>query len=372
MPHPCADWADDALLAAAAEALRMHDESFSATLQYIVDTEGSLHDFCFANGLHRFGLHRAAGGWHFREWAPSALACSLVGEFNEWDSANHPGRADSHGVFHGFVPDAAGLRPGDRYKLELTVRSRAGTLTRIHCVPAWARCTQQDTHTGELYALVPPDDLLAYPWRHPRKIPPPETALRIYEAHVGISSSEPVVADWEHFRVHVLPRVAALGYTALLLIAAQEHGYYASLGYQVTSFFAPPSRFGSPSQLQALVDDAHGYGMRVLFEVVHSHASSNVSESLIETYFLPGGDGWHAEWGTRMFDFGRLEVIRFLLSQLCWYARRLAEGSPMGPPPHTPPTSYPPRCHRHTPPTPDPARCHRQVRRVLPRRRLPL
>ena len=87
-------------------------------------------------------------------------------------------------------------------------------------------------------------------------------------------------AGWTHFRTHVLPRVAAQGYTALLLLGVHEHGYYASFGYQATSYFAPASRFGSPSELQELVDAAHGYGLLVLFELVHSHASSNVREGL--------------------------------------------------------------------------------------------
>jgi 1,4-alpha-glucan branching enzyme len=174
------------------------------------------------------------------------------------------------------------------------------------------------------------------------------------------SRARPVVAGWRHFREKVLPRVAALGYTALLLIAAQEHGYYASFGYQVTCFFAPPSRFGPPAELQSLIDAAHGYGMRVLIELVHAHASANAAEGLGGFdgaalngggYFLPGADGWHDEWGvspqglqprasnlvyhgtsgrpcvieplpwqTRMFDFGKLEVLRFLLAQLCWFA----------------------------------------------------
>jgi len=127
----------------AADTLRMHNKRFSATLQHIISTEGSLHAFCFANGLHRFGLHRSDAGWHFREWAPAALACSLVGDFNEWDPTRHVARADCEGVFHGFIPYTDGLHPGDRYKLALTMRSRVGTVRIVHILPAWARCTQQ-------------------------------------------------------------------------------------------------------------------------------------------------------------------------------------------------------------------------------------
>ena len=331
-----ARWADEALLASHSDELRRLDEHFSETVRNITDAEGSMHDFCFANGLHYFGLHRCSEGWHYREWAPAARSCSLVGDFNDWDAERHPCRPDGSGVFHVFVPNADGLRPGGRYKAALTIRSRAGVEGRVQVMPAWAHCTHHDPLTGEMSAIAPPDDLLDFRWRHPR----PETGkpLRIYEVHAGISSSQPVIAGWSHLRTHVLPRIAALGYTALLVIAAQEHGYYASLGYQVTSFFAPPSRFGTPAELQALVDEAHGLGLLVLFELVHAHASANAAEGLSGFdggsaargggggggggggYFLTGSDGWHAEWGTRMFDYGKLEVVRFLLAQICWFA----------------------------------------------------
>jgi 1,4-alpha-glucan branching enzyme len=121
--------------------------------------------------------------------------------------------------------------------------------------------------------------------------------------------------------------VVALGYTAVLLMAAQEHAYYGSFGYQVTSFFAPPARFGTPAELQALIDACHAHGLLVLFELVHAHASANVADGVNDFdgnssggYFLPGSDGWHAEWGTRMFDFSKLEVLRFLLSQVAYFA----------------------------------------------------
>ena len=368
-------WADEALLAAHSDELRMLDEHFAETVRHITDAEGacacapllrshtaqsssfpressmpasasmlasagSMHDFCFANGLRYFGLHRCRDGWHYREWAPAARSCSLVGDFNDWDAERHPCRPDGTGVFHVFVPNADGLRPGGRYKAALTIRSRAGVERRVQAMPAWAHCTHHDPLTGEMSALVPPDELLDFRWRHPR--PEPGKPLRIYEVHAGISSSQPVIAGWSHLRAHVLPRIAALGYTALLVIAAQEHGYYASFGYQVTSFFAPPSRFGTPAELQALVDEAHGLGLLVLFELVHAHASANAAEGLSGFdggmlggsaalgggggggggggYFLAGADGWHAEWGTRMFDYGKLEVVRFLLAQICWFA----------------------------------------------------
>ena len=265
---------------------------YERTLRRICELEGSLHAFCFTHGLHSLGLQREAHGYRYREWAPAALAVSLIGDFNGWDMRSHPCRRNADGIFEVFVPDdGSTLRPGGRYKARVHVRTEDGGDEWVDRVPAWARSTTQDAVSGEFYAVVP-EPLHTFAWRHPR--PPAPVSLRVYEVHVGISSSEPVIAGWAHFRTHVLPRVKRLGYSALLLIGVQEHGYYASFGYQVTSFFAPSSRFGSAQELQSLIDEAHGLGLLVLFELVHAHGSSNPLEGLSTfdgspgQYFLPG------------------------------------------------------------------------------------
>ena len=129
-------------------------------------------------------------------------------------------------------------------------------------MPAWAMCTEQDADTGELCALAPPADLRAYAWRHARLPPPP--SLRIYELHVGIALADEAVGTWDAAAASVLPRVAAAGYTAVLLLGVLEHGYYASFGYLVTSYLAPSSRFGPPAALQRFIDTAHGLGLQVV------------------------------------------------------------------------------------------------------------
>ena len=104
-----------------------------------------------------------------------------------------------------------------------------------------------------------------------------------------------------------------------------EHAYYASFGYQVTSFFAPSSRYGTPEELKELIDCAHGLGITVLLDIVHSHASSNVADGLNEfdgsdsCYFHGGSRGHHSAWGSRLFNYGHWEVLRFLLSNLRWW-----------------------------------------------------
>uniref|UniRef100_A0A8C4NCU9 Glycosyl hydrolase family 13 catalytic domain-containing protein n=1 Tax=Eptatretus burgeri TaxID=7764 RepID=A0A8C4NCU9_EPTBU len=158
---------------------------------------------------------------------------------------------------------------------------------------------------------------------HPR--PPIPHSLRIYEAHVGISSHEGKIASYEHFTVNVLPRIVKLGYNTVQLMGIMEHAYYASFGYQVTSFFAPSSRFGSPSALQRLVDTAHQLGLRVLLDVVHAHASSNTADGLNEfdgtpvCHFHAPPRGKHPAWDSRLFNYGKWEVLRFLLSNLRWW-----------------------------------------------------
>lgn len=232
-------WVDrnDAALCLWLDVLRDQRAHFERCLYDLCNCEGSLHEFCIGNGLHFFGLNRTEmqNGWWYREWAPAASACSLVGDFNEWNITRHPCQRRSSGIFEVFVPDDGPwrLEAGGRYKTALRVRSAEGERL-VHRIPAWCRRTIQNPTTGEFFAVaMPAEQILSYSWQHMRPDMGGRTALRVYEAHVGISSLDPIVADWSHFRVKVLPRVVALGYTALLLLGVAEHGYYASFGYQV-------------------------------------------------------------------------------------------------------------------------------------------
>ena len=153
-------------------------------------------------------------------------------------------------------------------------------------------------------------------------------ALRIYEAHVGMSSVEPKISTYTEFRDTVLPRIKYLGYNAVQLMAVQEHAYYASFGYHVTNFFGVSSRSGSPEDLKYLVDTAHGLGLRVLLDIVHSHASSNADDGLNgfdfgqdsgSSYFHSGARGYHSQWDSRCFRYDNWEVQRFLLSNVRYW-----------------------------------------------------
>ena len=258
----------------------------------------------------------------FREWAPGAVAARLCGDFDGWGEGLELAR-DEFGVWEGDLPQ--GVPHLGRLRLRLQ-RADGGWEDRV---PAWARYALPGDGFGAPFDMVhwaPPEEE-AHRWAHER--PPPPSSMRVYEAHVGMSSEHPRVGSYRDFADHVLPRIKRTGYTAVQLMAVQEHAYYASFGYQVTSFFAPSSRCGSPEDLKYLVDAAHGLGLLVLMDVVHSHAADNARDGLGEVrfgwdgpgcgYFPPGPAGHHPQWGSRVFDYGAWEVRRFLLSNLRWW-----------------------------------------------------
>ncbi|MCP4681008.1 MAG: 1,4-alpha-glucan-branching enzyme, partial [Desulfobacterales bacterium] len=144
--------------------------------------------------------------------------------------------------------------------------------------------------------------------------------LFIYEAHVGMAQEEGRVGTFREFTDNVLPRIVKAGYNTLQLMAIQEHPYYGSFGYHVANFFAASSRFGSPEDLKELIDTAKGFGLRVIMDLIHSHAVNNEVEGLsrfdgtLYQYFHEGPRGNHTAWDSRCFDYGKYQVLHFLLS----------------------------------------------------------
>lgn len=302
-----------------ADALRRRFQLCREKRQRIIDAEGSLERF--ARGHDYFGLTRGAcdgqpGVW-YREWAPKAIALSLVGDFNGWDRMAHPLQPDEYGVWSRFFPDAEfaeRLTHGSRVKVH--VHSTIGPRDRI---PAYIRRAVSDPRTHDFCGQYwnPPTP---YAWRN--ATPGLRGNLRIYEAHVGMATPEQRVGTYREFTERVLPRIAKAGYNAVQLMAIQEHPYYGSFGYQVSSFYAASSRFGTPEELKALIDTAHGLGLLVLLDLVHGHAVKNINEGLNVfdgtdyQYFHAGGRGLHPAWDSLCFDYGKWEVLRFLLSNV--------------------------------------------------------
>ncbi len=275
-----------------------------------------------ANGFTRLGFNRdpQSGEWVYREWAPGARALYLIGDFNEWNRESHPMQPAGEGVWELRLP-AAALQHGQRVKVHVVGADNIGR----DRIPAWIRYTQQDSATYDYSGVIwAPEQ--GYQWKNTRWNPANVKVPFIYEAHVGMAGEEERVHSYREFADEVLPRVAALGYNVVQLMAIQEHPYYGSFGYHVSSFFAPCNRFGTPEDLKYLIDTAHGLGIAVLLDVVHSHAVKNVAEGLNNfdgsggQYFNAGKrDAFHPDWDSCLFDYGRTEVIEFLLSNLRWW-----------------------------------------------------
>lgn len=273
-----------------------------------------LSDSC--NSYLYYGLHRTNEGWVFREWAPNATAIYLLGEFNEW--RKHPDYALTKvgdGNWEIKLPQEA-LEHQMLYRL--LVEWNGGSGERL---PSHVRRVIQDEYT-KIYSAQVWEPLNPYQMRHER--PKRSKYPLIYEAHIGMSTEHRRVSTFTEFRLFVLPRIVDLGYNTIQLMAVQEHPYYGSFGYQVANFFAVSSRFGTPDDLKALIDTAHSMGIRVIMDIVHSHAVNNEVEGLsrfdgsYDQYFYPGNRGFHSLWGSRCFDYGKHEVLNFLLSN-CKY-----------------------------------------------------
>ena len=269
----------------------------------------------FANGYQYFGFHRTQTGWVYREWAPAAEAMFLTGDFNGWDITACPMEKLDGGVFQVFVDSR--LQPGQ--KVQAIVIHNGQLLRRI---PLYATRVVQDAQTRSFCAELE-DTLAPFPWTD-EGFRPAKTPF-IYECHIGMAQEHYGVGSYREFREQTLPRIHRLGYNTIQIMAIMEHPYYGSFGYQVSNFFAASSRYGSSYELKELINAAHELGITVLLDVVHSHAVKNTAEGLNEfdgtvyQFFHEGPRGDHSAWGTKLFNYGKNEVLHFLLSNLKYW-----------------------------------------------------
>lgn len=308
---------NDAWLEPYAEAIvGRHREALRRERELTRGVDGGLDGF--ANAHNYYGLHRTAdGGWVFREWAPNATAISLMGDFNGWkkDDAKFRLTRIDNGVWELHIPGDA-LSHGQLYKM--FVEWPGGCGERI---PAYATRVVQDetTHVFSAQVWAP----AAYEWQVNNFVPDVKPLL-IYECHVGMAQDREGVGTYVEFRDKILPRISADGYNAIQVMAIQEHPYYGSFGYHVSNFFAPSGRFGTPEELKSMVDRAHELGIAVILDIVHSHAVKNEVEGLgrldgsYDQYFYGDGRREHPAWDSLCFDYGKTEVLHFLLSN-CKY-----------------------------------------------------
>ncbi|MDO5017457.1 MAG: alpha amylase C-terminal domain-containing protein [Porphyromonas sp.] len=292
-----------------------HRAALRKEQELTANSGGSLSDF--ATGHLYFGLHKSADGWILREWAPNATAIYLLTDSNGWQkSETYAFAPKEHGEWELRLP-ADALRHGNHYKLYMVWDGGEGER-----IPAWATYVTQDPDT-HLFSATVWDPREPYVQKHPRAVINDEPLL-IYEAHIGMATEEERVGTYREFQETVLPKVAEKGYNALQLMAIMEHPYYGSFGYHVSNFFAPSSRFGTPDELRELIDQAHALGLVVIMDIVHSHAVKNEVEGIAlydgtATQFFHAGDrGEHPQWNSKCFDYGKNEVLHFLLSN-CKY-----------------------------------------------------
>jgi 1,4-alpha-glucan branching enzyme len=273
----------------------------------------------FATGHLYFGLHREGKNWIFMEWAPNATDIFLIGDFNKWKESDS----------YRFTPKKNGswelklqsdlIHHKDLYKL--SVHWSGGHGERI---PAYVTRAVQDEQTKLFSAQVwSPDKEYVWKYNSPEKNDPPY----VYEAHIGMATEEYKVGQYTEFRTKVLPRIIKAGYNTIQIMGIQEHPYYGSFGYHVSSLFAASSRFGEPEELKMLIDEAHGAGLRVIMDLVHSHAVKNENEGLgmydgsPYQFFHSGARREHVAWDSLCYNYGKNEVLHFLLSNIQYWQK---------------------------------------------------
>ena len=286
-----------------------------ARLEELKDTCGPMEQF--SRAYEYYGMHHAGGKWTLREWAPSATEIYVIGDFSGWkEDERFKMRRLEFGNWEIEISDKE-IRHGDKFKM--SVHWVGGSGERI---PAYIGRVVQNEVTKVFDAVA--WDFKPYKWTDQNFKVGTEPRL-IYEAHIGMSGEKEGVATYDDFRKNVLPHVVEMGYNTLQLMAVQEHPYYGSFGYHVSSFYAASSRFGEPEDLKRLIDEAHGHGIAVIMDIVHSHAVKNENEGIsrqdgtLDLYFHGGDRGNHPAWDSRCFNYGKTETLRFLLSNCRWW-----------------------------------------------------
>ena len=285
---------------------------YRATKGKILKEGQTLNDF--ANAHNYYGFHHVDGGWYYREWAPAAHQLYLEGEFNNWNQTSHPLTPVGDGNWELYLEGDDALWDGCKVKTVVDAN-----LTRTEHLPLYCRRAVQNKNDHSFEAEVV-DDSIPFNWTDADFVG--EEQLYIYEAHVGMAQEEGRVGTYREFADITLNHIKEAGYNTIQLMAIMEHPYYGSFGYQVSNFYAASSWFGKPEDLKYLVNKAHAMGIRVLLDLVHSHAVKNTAEGInmfdgtTWQFFHDGDKGEHPAWGTKCFDYGKTGVLHFLLSNL--------------------------------------------------------
>lgn len=314
--------ASDEWLIPAAPEIEARYNRFTERLAEIDQWSGGIESY--ANAHLYLGFHRdnVKGGWWFREWLPGARELFLFGDFNDWERTQYPLEKSADGIWSIFISDKqSGGRLAHGSLVKMYVHGADGSwLDRI---PAYIRRVVQNEQTkdyaGQVWAPEQPFD-----WKGDDFDMSRVGNLLIYECHVGMAQQGEKVGSYEEFTEIILPRIKALGYNAIQIMAIAEHPYYGSFGYHVSNFYAPSSRFGTPEQLKELIRTAHSMGIGVIMDIVHSHYVKNTNEGIssldgTDHLYSPWGNPDHPQWDSKLFDYGKYEVQHFLLSNVKYW-----------------------------------------------------
>lgn len=285
----------------------------------IEDEFGSLKNFASAYQYMGFHLSEDKDYIIYREWAPAARGLYLMGDFNDWEYFTHPLSLKKNGIWEIKIKRSENPKLIHGSKIKVAVQTENGVTARI---PAYMNRLLQNEETKDYTGQLWIDE--SYEWKNKAKFKTDES-LFIYETHVGMAQEKSDVGTYVEFEENLLPYIKECGYNAIQIMAIAEHPYYGSFGYHVSNFFAPSSRFGTPEELKSLIDTAHGMGIRVIMDIVHSHTVKNVFEGLNEfdgspdQYFHEGSRGYHEAWDSKLFNYGKTEVLQFLLSNVQYW-----------------------------------------------------
>lgn len=270
----------------------------------------------FANAHLYFGFHLSRNGWYYREWAPEAEKLYLMGDFNNWNIESHPLEKKENGIWEIFLPGIHTLKHLSRVKVRVIADGRI-----MDRIPLYILRTEQEPSTNDFNGQIwHPDS--QFKWTDSAFSVDNKSPLLIYEAHVGMSQEKEGIGTFKEFTENMLPRIKKSGYNTVQLMAIMNHPYYASFGYHVSNFYAVSSWFGTPDDLKELINTAHSMGITVLLDLVHSHAIKNTDVGINQfdgtdyQFFHEGSRGSHKTWDSKLFNYGKPEVIHFLLSNL--------------------------------------------------------
>lgn len=304
----------DSLLIPFKEDISLRMSKYLATKKILL---GKMRKFkSFANGHLFYGFHKTSNGWIYREWAPKADALYLFGDFNDWNTESHPLIKKGNNCWEIYLPGTDTLRHLSFVK----VRVKAKGIIRDR-IPLYIRRTVQDSITLEFKGQIW-NPVKKFKWTDDDFKINQEQKLFIYEAHIGMAQEEERIGSFKEFISNILPRIKKSGYNTIQLMGIMDHPYYASFGYHVANFFSVSSWFGTPDDLKELIDTAHKMGIIVLMDLVHSHAVKNITEGINEfdgtneQFFHSEERGYHTAWDSKLFNYGKHEVIHFLLSNI--------------------------------------------------------